>query len=134
MNLKKYRKPPFLKKENCEQPTKFTIAKVEEVNVRPYDEEPEFKVGIHIRNEAGEAFRHTLNDGNFNFLCDLFSEESESWIDQTFGFRWDPAVEYNGKVTGGFRAIFASDVPEPKKKPTLKRRAPVEEEKESLPF
>ena len=126
MNVSKYRKPKFLKKEQC--PIVLIISGAEERDYSRNASEHDLKIVIN----SEEKISVSLNDTNLGFIIDLYGDETDDWIGEKIGFIYDPNIEYEDEVVGGFRAVKPEEA-------RLKRRpsqSPVkeEEEEEPLPF
>jgi hypothetical protein len=120
VNISKYRKPHFIKKEQCQPPIRIIITGAEEITYSPRrGEDAETKVVIDFEAENTEKFRLSLNDANLDWLAIRFGEETSNWLSKMVGLKHDPAVKFNNEVVGGFRLIPAEEVP---RKPTLVRR------------
>jgi hypothetical protein len=103
MNISKYRKPRFLKKEDCDPPIVLTVTGVEEMNVSGSAREPEYKLVLSLENDLRDRFRFTLNETNLQTVASFFGHETDDWLEQEIEFRFDPAVEFDGQVVGGIR-------------------------------
>jgi hypothetical protein len=111
MNVSKYRKPHWLKKENCDQLIKLIITAAEERGYPNSDPDAETKVVLDLENEVGDKFRFSLNASNLEAIAKQFGDETDGWIDQEIWLRHDPTIEYKGEVRGGIRVIPAAEVP-----------------------
>lgn len=45
----------------------------------------------------------TVNKGNGKILCDLFGDETDSWVGRKIALYVDPNVEYDGDRVSGIR-------------------------------
>jgi hypothetical protein len=123
MNVATYRKPRFIKKEQCDIPIKLAITGAEEVTYSRSGIDAEFKIVIDLENEIGDKFKLSLNSGNLETIAKLFGDETDGWIGQEIGLKHDPTIKYKDEVRGGIVVIPAEEVPE---KPTVEPAAPPE--------
>ena len=120
MNISRYRKPHFIKKEDCDPAIRLTIIDAEITSYSRSGTDAEDKVVVDLENEIGDKFRHSLNDGNLNTIAKLFGEETDGWRGQEIGLKHDPTIKFKDEVRGGIRVIPAEEVPE---KPATERGA-----------
>jgi hypothetical protein len=113
MNIEKYRKHRFLKKEDT--PVSLTISGVEEFNYSRVAGKEDCKIII----DSEERFRLSLNATNLETIAQLFGNDTDDWLGRRVGFMWDPTIKMGGEIVGGIRAIPVEELP---KKPTLKRK------------
>jgi hypothetical protein len=133
MNISKYKKATFLKKENC--PIALTISGAEAHDYSRHAGKEDWKIII----DTEERFRVSLNQTNLETIAQLFGNETDDWIGQRIGFVWDPTVQMNDEAVGGIRAVPVEKLP---KVPTLKRKLTplqragrqVDEDGEQIPF
>jgi hypothetical protein len=84
MNISGYRKPHFLKKEDCDPAIKLTITGAEEITYSRFGTDVENKVVIDLENEVGDKFRLPLN-ASTQTIAKLFGDETDQWVDQEIG-------------------------------------------------
>jgi hypothetical protein len=114
MNIQKFRKPHFLKKEHCPTPRRFIITGAETMDVSRSAKEEKIRVTIDFQSENGDRFRNSLNDVNLKVIAQAYGNETDAWIGKPIVFRYDPTIEMDGEVVGGLRVSIP--------KPTLTRR------------
>jgi hypothetical protein len=107
MNISKYRKARFLKREDL--PIKLTITGADEMKVSRSAKEPDYKIVLDFENDLGEKFRLSLNQTNLEAIANRFGDETENWVNQEIGFWWNPKVEMDGEVVGGIRVVPAEE-------------------------
>ena len=151
MNISRYRKPHFIKKENCDPAIKLTITGAEEVTYSRSGMDTEYKVVIDLENEIGDKFKLSLNSGNLETIAKLFGDETDHWNDQEIGLKHDPSIKYKDEIRGGIVVIPAEEVTEkpatgladPPKKPLarlVRKQAPApaeiqtDDDGELIPF
>jgi hypothetical protein len=123
MNISRYRKPHFIKKEDCDPPIKLTITGAEEVTYSRSGTDSEYKIRIDLENEVGDKFWRSLNDGNLETIVKLFGDETDDWLGKEIGLKHDPSIKYKDEISGGIVVIPADEVPE-KAGPPAEKSAP----------
>jgi len=123
MNVSRYRRPHFIKKEECDPAIKLTIIGAEEISYSRSGTDVEYKIVVDLENETGDKFRLSLNDSNLETIARLFGDETDNWLSQEIGLKHDPSIKFKDEVRGGIRVIPTEEVP---KKPVTKlfRRTP----------
>lgn len=120
MDISKYLKPRFIKKEDCQPPLRLTITGAEEKTYSGFNEDAKDKVIIDLESKSGEKFRHSLNDVNLRTIAKAFGTETGLWTGKDVILRHDPDVKMQGEIVGGIRVVIpAGDASKP---PTLKRK------------
>jgi hypothetical protein len=106
MNISKYRRPRTIQKEDC--PINLTIIEVRE--------EPskfsETGIRLYLESNLREKFSFWLKSDNLNTVANLYTDETDNWIEKELEFVHEPAREYEGRG--------ASSSTKPKKRYRLK--------------
>jgi hypothetical protein len=122
MNIQRYRRARFIKKEDLESPIRVTITGAEEVDYSKVAGEMDFKIVIDFETEQGDKFRLKLNDTNLDAVAKAYGDETDNWIRKPIILRHDPTVEMDHQVVGGTRISIPAEEASKRKKPTLKRQ------------
>jgi len=114
MKLEDFTTSKFLKGTDVPKPQLVTVAKCERANVAKSDEEPEYKLVVHLEEHEPALI---VNVTNAKKLFKYLGNDTSEWTGKRFVLFFDEDVEFGGRVVGGLRVreyVPKTVVPPPK--------------------
>lgn len=134
MKVSKY----LAKSDLPEEGSKFTIRGVRQINVARDDQPKELKWALDLV-ECDKPF--VMNQTNAAIAASVLKaqmragenpEHTDSWIGKRIGIKWDPSVQFMGKIVGGLRVCDSRTIGAPK--PALQQAPSPTPGEDDVPF
>lgn len=93
MNVSKYRKPRAVQQNDC--PITLTIIDAREEPSKFSETGKDIR--LYLESNLREKFSFWLRWDNLNTVANLYTDETDNWIEKELEFVHEPAREYEGR-------------------------------------
>jgi hypothetical protein len=103
MNVSDLKQSKFLKRSDCGQGIRVTIASIVEMNVAPENQTPEMKCCVNFHETDKPLVLNSTNGQIIAQITGIDSDIEKNWVGKQIVLYDDPNVSFAGKLTGGIR-------------------------------